>query len=69
MAFNRKHLDVNRLKSKKAEGRIRESTNSIIFHTKFAFLMILGIVVDDAIIVGESIYDEQQKKEMGLTLP
>ena len=27
----------------------------------FAFLMILGIVVDDAIIVGESVYSEQQK--------
>ncbi len=31
----------------------------------FAFLMILGIVVDDAIIVGESVYDEQQKKGNG----
>ncbi len=31
----------------------------------FAFLMVLGIVVDDAIIVGESIYDEQQKGEKG----
>jgi len=36
-----KLLDVNRLKSKKVEGRIREGTKSIIFHTKFAFLMIL----------------------------
>ena len=27
----------------------------------FAFLMVLGIVVDDAIIVGESIYSQQQK--------
>jgi len=27
----------------------------------FAFLMVLGIVVDDAIIVGESIYTQQQK--------
>ena len=27
----------------------------------FAFLMVLGIVVDDAIIVGESVYSQQQK--------
>jgi len=31
----------------------------------FAFLMILGIVVDDAIIVGESIYAEQQQRGTG----
>lgn len=29
--------------------------------TLFAFLLVLGIVVDDAIIVGESIYSQQQK--------
>jgi multidrug efflux pump subunit AcrB len=32
----------------------------------FAFLMILGIVVDDAIIVAESVYDEQEKHGPGL---
>ncbi|CAA0115183.1 Multidrug resistance protein MdtC [BD1-7 clade bacterium] len=32
----------------------------------FAFLLILGIVVDDAIIVGESIYSEQQKHGNGV---
>lgn len=32
----------------------------------FAFLMILGIVVDDAIIVGEQIYEQQQRH--GITL-
>lgn len=31
----------------------------------FAFLMILGIVVDDAIIVAESIYEEQKTKGVG----
>ena len=32
----------------------------------FAFLMILGIVVDDAIIVGESVYSEQQEHGPGI---
>ncbi|MCK5881504.1 MAG: efflux RND transporter permease subunit, partial [Sinobacterium sp.] len=32
----------------------------------FAFLMILGIVVDDAIIVGESVYSEQQRHGAGI---
>ncbi len=32
----------------------------------FAFLMILGIVVDDAIIVGESVYSEQQLYGAGI---
>ena len=32
----------------------------------FAFLLILGIVVDDAIIVGESVYNEQQKHGIGM---
>ena len=32
----------------------------------FAFLMILGIIVDDAIIVSESIYSEQQKHGNGI---
>jgi multidrug efflux pump subunit AcrB len=31
----------------------------------FAFLLVLGIVVDDAIIVGESIYSQQQKGVIG----
>lgn len=31
----------------------------------FAFLMVLGIVVDDAIIVGESVYRHQQRGEVG----
>lgn len=31
----------------------------------FAFLMVLGIVVDDAIIVGESVYRHQQRGEAG----
>lgn len=33
----------------------------------FAFLLVLGIVVDDAIIVGESIYSQQQKGIFGQT--
>lgn len=36
---------------------------SINMLSMFAFLMVLGIVVDDAIIVGESIYRHQQKGE------
>lgn len=38
---------------------------SINMLSMFAFLMVLGIVVDDAIIVGESIYRHQQKGEAG----
>ena len=34
---------------------------SINMLSMFAFIMVLGIVVDDAIIVGDSIYTEQQK--------
>ncbi|WP_096087663.1 efflux RND transporter permease subunit [Agaribacterium haliotis] len=34
---------------------------SINMLSMFAFLMVLGIVVDDAIIVGESIYDKQHR--------
>jgi hypothetical protein len=28
----------------------------------FAFLVVLGIVVDDAIVVGENVYEHRQKK-------
>lgn len=38
---------------------------SINMLSMFAFLMVLGIVVDDAIIVGESIYRHQQRGEVG----
>lgn len=38
---------------------------SINMLSMFAFLMVLGIVVDDAIIVGESIYRHQQRGEQG----
>ncbi|WP_045858990.1 efflux RND transporter permease subunit [Teredinibacter purpureus] len=38
---------------------------SINMLSMFAFLMVLGIVVDDAIIVGESIYRHQQRGERG----
>ena len=34
---------------------------SVNILTLFAYIMVLGIVVDDAIIVGESIYQQQQK--------
>lgn len=32
----------------------------------FAFLLVLGILVDDAIIVGESVYSSQERGEVGL---
>ena len=38
---------------------------SINMLSMFAFLMVLGIVVDDAIIVGESVYRHQQRGEKG----
>ncbi|UTF60485.1 efflux RND transporter permease subunit [Gilvimarinus sp. DA14] len=38
---------------------------SINMLSMFAFLMVLGIVVDDAIIVGESVYRHQQRGERG----
>lgn len=38
---------------------------SINMLSMFAFLMVLGIVVDDAIIIGESIYRHQQRGEKG----
>lgn len=38
---------------------------SINMLSMFAFLMVLGIVVDDAIIVGESVYRHQQRGETG----
>lgn len=38
---------------------------SINMLSMFAFLMVLGIVVDDAIIVGESVYRHQQQGELG----
>lgn len=38
---------------------------SINMLSMFAFLMVLGIVVDDAIIVGESVYRHQQQGETG----
>ncbi len=38
---------------------------SINMISLFAFLLVLGIVVDDAIIVGESIYSRQQQGMMG----
>ncbi len=38
---------------------------SVNMLSMFAFLMVLGIVVDDAIIIGESVYRHQQKGEKG----
>jgi len=38
---------------------------SINMLSMFAFIMVLGIVVDDAIIVGESVYRHQQRGEKG----
>ena len=38
---------------------------SINIITLFAFIMVLGIVVDDAIIIGESIYSQQQRGIFG----
>lgn len=38
---------------------------SINMLSMFAFLMVLGIVVDDAIIIGESVYRHQQRGEHG----
>lgn len=38
---------------------------SINMLSMFAFIMVLGIVVDDAIIVGESVYRHQQRGEEG----
>lgn len=38
---------------------------SINMLSMFAFIMVLGIVVDDAIIVGESVYRHQQRGETG----
>ncbi|SMF38693.1 Multidrug efflux pump subunit AcrB [Alteromonadaceae bacterium Bs31] len=38
---------------------------SINMLSMFAFIMVLGIVVDDAIIVGESVYRHQQRGEQG----
>jgi multidrug efflux pump subunit AcrB len=38
---------------------------SINMLSMFAFLLVLGIVVDDAIIIGESIYSQQQRGEKG----
>jgi multidrug efflux pump subunit AcrB len=38
---------------------------SINMLSMFAFLMVLGIVVDDAIIIGESVYRHQQRGESG----
>ena len=32
----------------------------------FAFILVLGVVVDDAIIVGESIHSEHEKKRFGV---
>jgi multidrug efflux pump subunit AcrB len=34
--------------------------------TMFAFILVLGIVVDDAIVIGENVYSEQQKTGKGL---
>lgn len=39
---------------------------SINMLSMFAFLMVLGIVVDDAIIIGESVYRHQQAGEQGM---
>lgn len=41
-------------------------STSLNMMSLFAFLMILGIVVDDAIIVCESIYSEQEKHGLGI---
>lgn len=40
---------------------------SLNFISTFAFLLVLGIVVDDAIVVGESIHSESQKTGGGIT--
>lgn len=40
---------------------------SLNFLSTFAFLLVLGIVVDDAIVVGESIHTESQKTGGGIT--
>lgn len=39
---------------------------SINMISMFGFILVLGIVVDDAIVVGESIYSEHQKGRLGL---
>ncbi|AWB68399.1 AcrB/AcrD/AcrF family protein [Saccharobesus litoralis] len=39
---------------------------SVNMISMFAFLMVLGIVVDDAIVVGESVYSQQQKGNLGV---
>lgn len=39
---------------------------SINMISLFSFILVLGIVVDDAIVVGESIFEEQEKAEEGL---
>ena len=39
---------------------------SINMISAFAFIVVLGIVVDDAIVVGESIYTHQQGSHHGL---
>ncbi|NOI24205.1 efflux RND transporter permease subunit [Vibrio mediterranei] len=40
---------------------------SINIITLFAFIMVLGIVVDDAIVIGESVYTEVEKEGGGVT--
>ncbi|MCL9774147.1 efflux RND transporter permease subunit [Vibrio methylphosphonaticus] len=40
---------------------------SINIITLFAFIMVLGIVVDDAIVIGESVYSEVEKSGGGVT--
>ena len=39
---------------------------SINLLSLFAFIVVLGIVVDDAIVVGENIYTHQQQHKQGL---
>ena len=39
---------------------------SINMISLFSFILVLGIVVDDAIVVGESIFEEQEKSKEGL---
>jgi multidrug efflux pump subunit AcrB len=39
---------------------------SINLLSLFAFIVVLGIVVDDAIVVGESVYTEQQRRGLGM---
>ncbi len=41
--------------------------NSLNMISMFAFMLILGIVVDDAIIVGEAVYSKQQRGLFGIT--